>query len=82
MPQISHFFGISIYVQFDDHNPPHIHAPYASYKASYDIRKVEILAGKMPGGVKIFLSDPKRPVIGLEMDSRHEDKFEHSSIRV
>ena len=47
MPQICYFFGISIYVQFMDHNPPHIHATYNSYKASYSIQARNIMSGKM-----------------------------------
>jgi hypothetical protein len=47
MPQISHFFGISIYVQFLDHNPPHIHAIYNGNKAAYEINSGQIMAGKM-----------------------------------
>jgi hypothetical protein len=26
MPEVSRFFGISIRMYFDDHNPPHFHA--------------------------------------------------------
>jgi len=29
MPEVSRFFGISIRMYFDDHNPPHFHAIYA-----------------------------------------------------
>ena len=47
MPQISFFFGITIYVQFLDHNPPHIHAIYNACKASYRIDTAEMTAGKM-----------------------------------
>lgn len=47
MPQISYFLGISIYVQFYDHNPPHIHAVYNAYKATYSINNGKILAGEM-----------------------------------
>lgn len=33
MPRISDFYGIVIWMYFDDHNPPHIHAEYGEYKA-------------------------------------------------
>jgi hypothetical protein len=33
MPLVSRFFGISIYMYFDDHNPPHFHAIYNEYEA-------------------------------------------------
>ena len=28
MPELSRFFGIIIYMNWRDHNPPHIHASY------------------------------------------------------
>jgi len=33
---------------FQDHAPPHFHAEYQGYKAEYDIRTFELLAGKLP----------------------------------
>ncbi len=48
MPQISRFFGIIIYMFFDDHNPPHFHAHYADYKAVIGINDFALLEGKMP----------------------------------
>jgi len=48
MPQIAYFYGITIYIQFLDHNPPHIHAVYQSFKGQYEISSGKLLAGKMP----------------------------------
>jgi len=31
-----------------DHNPPHFHAEYQGMKAEYDIRTLDLLAGKLP----------------------------------
>ncbi|MBR1656884.1 MAG: DUF4160 domain-containing protein [Synergistaceae bacterium] len=28
MPEISRFYGIRIYMYYDEHNPPHFHAKY------------------------------------------------------
>ncbi len=36
MPIISRFFGITIRMFYDDHNPPHIHAEYQGNKALFD----------------------------------------------
>ena len=36
MPQISYFFGISIFFCYNDHAPPHFHAEYAGERS--DIR--------------------------------------------
>ena len=36
MPVISRFYGILIVMYFKDHNPPHFHAKYAGYEATFD----------------------------------------------
>ena len=35
MPSISMFFGIVVYMFYDDHNPPHFHARYQGHKAAF-----------------------------------------------
>ena len=48
MPQISCFFGIIIYMYFNDHSPPHFHAEYGEYEAVYTIETLETLRGNLP----------------------------------
>jgi hypothetical protein len=48
MPRISEFFGISIYIYFEDHPPPHFHAFYAEHEALITIESLEILRGSLP----------------------------------
>jgi hypothetical protein len=48
MPQICYFYGITVYIQFLDHNPPHIHVIYQSCKAQYSILEAKLLRGQMP----------------------------------
>ena len=45
MPAIASFYGIIImmFLRDKEHNPPHIHAFYAEYKATFDISTGEIL---------------------------------------
>ena len=38
MPEISRFYGITIVMNFNDHNPPHFHALYQDYEVSIDIK--------------------------------------------
>ena len=38
MPTISTFYGITIYMYFNDHNPPHIHASYSGKDAKFNIQ--------------------------------------------
>lgn len=48
MPKVSEFFGISIYVYFDDHGPPHFHARYADFEALIHIGDSSVLRGSLP----------------------------------
>ena len=47
MPQISYFFGISIYMYAKDHFPPHFHAMYGDEEAMIDIRTGNIIKGHL-----------------------------------
>lgn len=47
MPSISMFFGIIIYMYFDEHNPPHLHARYQGYKAVFNFEG-DMIAGEFP----------------------------------
>ena len=48
MPRISFFYGISIYMYYRDHSPPHCHAIYGNDEATIDIRTGELMDGKLP----------------------------------
>ena len=48
MPLISEFFGISIYMYYEEHNPPHFHAVYNEYKALIDIQNGCVFKGNLP----------------------------------
>lgn len=32
MPEISFFYGIKIFINYSEHNPPHFHAEYGEYQ--------------------------------------------------
>lgn len=48
MPSICSFYGIVIYMYYNDHNPPHFHAEYTEFEAVYMIETLEVLRGKLP----------------------------------
>jgi len=48
LPKISEFFGIKIYMYFEDHSPPHFHATYAEYEAVIKIDDLSVLRGSLP----------------------------------
>jgi len=48
VPRISEFFGISIYMYWGDHGPPHFHARYAGRKASITVDELSVLHGSLP----------------------------------
>lgn len=48
MPLICEFFGIKIYMYWDEHVPPHFHAEYADQKALISIQDAVVLKGSLP----------------------------------
>ena len=48
MPILSEFSGIKIYIYWDDHLPPHIHAEYSNFRALIDIDKCVVIKGILP----------------------------------
>ena len=51
MPTISMFYGVVIrlYLGRKEHNPPHFHAYYQDFKATFDIQSGTLMDGSMPG---------------------------------
>jgi len=48
VPQISSFYGIIIYLYFNDHNPPNFHAEYSGYEVLIEIRSLTGIMGSLP----------------------------------
>jgi uncharacterized protein DUF4160 len=48
MPRVSEFFGIAIYMYYNDHMPPHFHAEYGEYEAIYEIDTLDVGRGGLP----------------------------------
>ncbi len=51
MPKVSEFFGISIYIHYREHPPPHFHAVYGDREALISIRDLVVVEGKLPARV-------------------------------
>lgn len=45
MPAVCEFFGILIYMYYNDHNPPHFHAEYAGSEVLIDIQSLRVISG-------------------------------------
>jgi hypothetical protein len=45
MPRVSEFFGIAIYMYYNDHLPPHFHAEYGEHEAIYEIDTLDVTRG-------------------------------------
>lgn len=48
MPTISRFYGIIIRMFFDEHAPPHFHAQYSEFKASINVKTLDVIEEKLP----------------------------------
>jgi len=47
MPEICRFYGIIIFMNYNEHDPPHFHVRYQDQEITVEIRK-GIVEGKMP----------------------------------
>ena len=52
MPEISNFYGITIYMFIGDHNPPHFHVYNDGLSALVSIKDGTILKGSLPPQAK------------------------------
>jgi uncharacterized protein DUF4160 len=48
MPRISSFYGIIIWMYWNDHNPPHFHATYNDFEILIRIDNLSTYAGSLP----------------------------------
>ncbi len=47
MPEISRFLGIVVFMNYNDHNPPHFHARYGDFEITVEIQS-GIVNGSFP----------------------------------
>ena len=48
MPRICSFYGIVIWIYWEDHEPPHFHATYAEEEILIKIKDLSVYAGSFP----------------------------------
>lgn len=48
MPTICYFRGIKIYINWNEHNPPHFHAKYGGQEVTVLINELEVMEGEIP----------------------------------
>jgi hypothetical protein len=66
MPCISQFFGMSIYIYYNDHAPPHFHVTYAEHEATILIDTLAIYSGALPRRAR---------ALALEWASLHREEL-------
>lgn len=72
MPVLSRFYGIVIYMNYREHEPPHFHARYQDYEISVEIRS-GIIEGRMPKRALQLL---------IEWAEQHQDELNANWQRV
>lgn len=66
MPKISEFFGISIYVYYREHLPPHFHALYGGQEVLVAIEHLSVVAGSLP---------PRAMGLVMEWAAQHQQEL-------
>jgi len=57
MPRVSYFYGISIYMYYQDHAPPHFHAIYGEHEAAISIGERTLIKGQLPRRVHALVGE-------------------------
>ena len=57
MPTISEFYGILIRMFFNDHPPPHFHARYGEFEATFAVETLEVLEGELPSRALLLVRE-------------------------
>jgi len=68
MPKVSEFFGISIYIYYREHLPPHFHAIYGEDEALVTIEDLSLLSGRLT---------PRAMGLVVEWASLHQEELHH-----
>ena len=66
MPRISEFFGIVIYMYYNDHGVAHFHAEYGEAEAVYVIDTLDVIRGSLPRRANAMV---------VEWASEHRDEL-------
>lgn len=66
MPNICSFYGITIWIYWNDHNPPHFHAKYAESEILIIIETLTTYSGYLPSRALALV---------LEWASLHQDEL-------
>ena len=48
VPEINRFLGIVIYMYYNDHESPHVHARYNELEMRIDVTSLRVLSGGLP----------------------------------
>jgi hypothetical protein len=55
MPRVSQFFGITVFMNYNDHSPPHFHAEYGGREAAFLIDTLQLRTGELPRRVRALI---------------------------
>ncbi len=77
MPTLSMFYGLVVsmyFLDFKEHNSPHIHVRYQDFKAVFGIPDGNLLAGQLP--------PKKRKLVEAWIEIRHEELMADWSLAI
>ena len=66
MLELSRFYGLVVQMYVRDHAPPHFHAKYAEFTASFSIETLELIEGSLPRRAQVLV---------LEWANLHRDEL-------
>src|SRR5207253_3074332 len=87
MSELSRFYGLVIWMYYDDHPPPHFHVQYGEYRAKITIDSLAVLQGYLPPRalglvVEMGIAPPRRVTGPLARRGESRRAFENRSSSV
>jgi len=57
VPEVSRFLGLIIYMYYNDHDPPHVHARYGEYEMRMEIHAGRMIEGNLPSRARRLVAE-------------------------
>lgn len=77
MPRVSIFFGIVVYMYYDDHNPQHFHVAYEGLEAMCDFDG-KVLKGYIPSKAQKLIQNGAKIIrVNSMKTGRDRDRTNH-----
>jgi len=77
MPVISRFYGLVVFMNYNDHEPPHVHARYQNGEATVEIETGHVMGEMSPRALRMLVEWVDLHREELEVNWRRAGEHRH-----